>query len=194
MPVRQRLDIAGVRFLLINGGNWGRRHPEQMSWLGEPLTQTPLDQPLVMVNHVPPFPIPVGYRGTAGELCERFADRPARWWTMNGHSHARSLRVFQVGCSRVALLVVGTSNPLNTNGASDDAGFAFLCLSNSVHAVICYSSNRARYELASGPDGETPEPFLGAFEEVPGLVWHRLESRGAPPEVEFFQGRDLVEW
>ncbi len=194
MPVRQRLDLAGVRFLLINCGNYGGRNPAQMEWLRSEMDQTPWEQPLVVVNHVPPFHFPPWYRGTALELRELFADRPVRWWTMGGHYHARSQRVYQIGQSTAASLVVGTSNPQNTNGSSDDTGFAILCLSNGIHAVLYYSYNRSRFELVPAPDWENPLPFFAAFEEVPGLLWRRLKAPGNPPEVEEFQGHDSIEW
>jgi len=194
MPVRQRLDIAGVRFLLLNCGNYGGRNPAQQAWLRRELEQTPLEQPLVVVTHVPPFHFPPWYRGTAVELRELFSQRPQRWWTMGGHYHARSQRVYQLGPSTVASLVVGTANPKNTNGASDDSGFAILCLSNGVHAVLYYSYNRARFELVPPPDWDHPRPFYAAFEAVPGLIWRRLKAPGHPPEVEHFEGDDAVEW
>lgn len=194
MPVRQVLDIAGVRFFLINCGNYGGRNPAQLAWLKEQLAQTPPEKPLVVVNHVPPFHFPPWYRGTALELRELFEDRPGRWWTLGGHYHARSQRVFQIGQSRVASFVVGTSNPRNTNGESDDTGFALLCISNGIHAILYYSYNRARFELVEPPNWDQPLPFYAAFEEVPGLLWRRLKSRGHPPEVERFHGDDSIEW
>ena len=194
MPVRQKLDLAGVRFLLINCGNYGGRNPAQMEWLRSQLAQTPWEQPVVVVNHVPPFHFSPWYRGTALELRELFADRPARWWILGGHYHARSQRVYQIGLSTVASFVVGTSNPKNTNGASDDTGFAVLCLSNGIHAVLYYSYNRGRFELVPPPDWENPLPFFAAFEEVPGLLWRRLKAPGNPPEVEEFTGHDSIEW
>ncbi|MCS7090108.1 MAG: metallophosphoesterase [Limisphaera sp.] len=194
MPIRQRLDIAGVRFLLINCGNYGGRNPAQYAWLQQELRQTPMEQPIVVVNHVPPFHNPVWYRGTGVELRELFGDRPVRWWTMGGHYHGRALRVHQIGRSTVASLVVGTSNPLNTNGGSDDTGFAVLCLSNGVQAVIYYSFNLDRFEWMPEPDWENPEPFFAAFEDAPGLLWRRLKKLGQPPEVEVFRGDDAIEW
>lgn len=59
MPTRQCLDVSGVRFFLLNCGNYGGRNPEQAAWLRHQLGLTPTNQPVVVVTHVPPFMDPV---------------------------------------------------------------------------------------------------------------------------------------
>jgi len=194
MPTRQRLDIAGVRFFLLNCGNYGGRNPAQAVWLRDELSRTSTNQPVVVITHVPPFMGPSLYRGNSLELREIFADWPARWWCFSGHVHARSLQVYQIGKSRVACMSVGTASRSNTNGKSYDSGCVFLCLSNGIAGIVYYHYNDGSFEAVTGPKWEEPCTFTAAFEGVPGLLWRRLKSRAPAPEIAEFVGDDAVEW
>lgn len=194
MPTRQRVDVAGVRFFLLNCGNYGGRDDAQAAWLRDEVAQTSPTQPVVVVTHVPPFLVPPQYRGMGLELREIFGDWPARWWTFSGHYHARSFNVYNIGRSNVASMTVGTANQKNTNGQSHDAGFLFLCLSNGIHGIVYYHYNDSSFEVVPAPDWENPCEFFAAFENVPGLLWSRLKTRDPWPEVTHFEGDDAVEW
>lgn len=194
MPTRQRVDVAGVRFFLLNCGNYGGRNDAQAAWLRDEVAQTSPEQPVVVVTHVPPFLVPPLYRGMGLELREIFGDWPARWWTFSGHYHARSLNVYNVGRSNVASMTVGTANQKNTNGQSHDSGSLFLCLSNGIAGIVYYHYNDASFEVVSRPDWENPREFFAAFENVPGLLWSRLKACDPWPEVTHFEGDDAVEW
>ncbi|HEY9174326.1 MAG TPA: LamG-like jellyroll fold domain-containing protein [Verrucomicrobiae bacterium] len=194
MPTWQRVDVAGVRFFLMNCGNFGARDAAQTAWLKREVAQTPTNQPIVVITHVPPFWFPPLYRGPALDLREVLGGWPVPWWTFSGHYHARSMGVYNVWRTKVASMVIGTANPNNTNGKSYDSGCAFLCLSNGIAGVVYYHYNDESFEAVSPPNWNNPKRFLAAFEEVPGVFWYRLKTREPAPEVTRFVGEDAVEW
>jgi len=71
MPTRQRLDVAGIRFFLLNCGNYGGRNPDQMAWLQQEVAHTPTRMPIAVVTHIPPFVAPPIWRGNALDLRKR---------------------------------------------------------------------------------------------------------------------------
>lgn len=194
MPTRQTLDVAGMRFFFLNCGNFGGVDVAQAEWLREELSKTSPDQPVALVTHVPPFLNPPIYRALALDLREIFEDWPERWWTLSGHYHSRSQRVYDIGQSNVAQFVVGTANTKMFNGLSDDAGCAFLCLSNGIAGIVYYHYNDESFEVAPPPDWTNAQPFRAAFEDTPRLLWRRLKSRTPAPEVTHYTGDDAVDW
>lgn len=194
MPTRQRVDVGGVRFLLINCGAYGGKDEAQDQWLREEVAMTSPEQPVAVVTHVPPFLIPPIYRWTGVTLREVFQDWPERWWVFSGHYHARSMNVYDIGLSNVTQMAVGAANPTVFNGASDDTGCLFLCLSNGISGMVYYHYNDQSFEVVPSPNWASPRHFTAGFEGVSGLLWRRLKSREPAPEVKGFIGHDGVDW
>lgn len=194
MPVRAVIDVAGVRFYLMNCGNFGGRNPRQLEWFRQAWQETPPGMQRMIGIHVAPFLQRVTFRGLGLDMRDVIGDYDGTVWTVSGHEHAYSLRTYRVGRARVASLVVGTANPLATNGRSYDTGCALLCLSNGVRGIIYWHLADGRFRVVGTPNWQAMETYAGAFEDTPGLLWRRLKARGQPPEVMSLAGEDAVEW
>ncbi|MCS7090240.1 MAG: LamG-like jellyroll fold domain-containing protein [Verrucomicrobiota bacterium] len=194
MPVRAVMDISGARFFLMNCGNYGGRSALQRDWFRQVWEATPGGMDRIILIHIAPFLQRVAYRGLALDIRDVVGDFDGIVWTVSGHEHAYSLRTYRLGRARVASMVVGTSNPLATNGRSYDTGCALLCLSNGIRGVIYWHLHDGRFRIIGPPNWQAAETYAPAFEDSPGLLWRRLKARGRPPEVTSYNAHDAIEW
>lgn len=194
-PPHDAFTLNGIRFLLMNAGNYGTPPLEEQAWLRQQLTQISPTQSVAVVVHQPPFNNSDRERGIGAFLKSCFKDWQARWYVLCGHAHSQGIRVVNVGQSKVAMMTSGTVNTNFFNGLLHDAGFRFLCLSNGVVGTIYYHLHAQDFEVEPTPNWAQPAKYVTAFEETPGLLWRRLKNKGKPPEVMTAKyGTDSVEW
>ena len=192
MPVHQRFDLAGVRFLLMNGADYADPPPAEREWVKEQLAVTSPTQTVAVVVHQPVFPFVVGLPVA---LRDWFRDWQVPWWILCGHAHAQDLGVFNIGRSNVAQLVSGSASTKTFNGTTDHPGCRILCLSNGIAGTIYYHMNSGTFEVEPQPDWERPRNYVAAFEQVPGLLWRRLiTSKRLGPEILLTNAVNSVEW
>jgi hypothetical protein len=194
MPPYQSFEVSGVKFFLINSGNFGQPSLSLSQWLTEQVASTSPTQTVAVVTHQPPFHGTVAHRGVRLLLKKLFADWPTRWWVIDGHEHAHSTEVYQVGRSNVAQTTIG---PVSTNtfkGFNYDVGCMFLCLSNGVVGRVYYHFINEDYEIERPPDWDHPLPVIVPFESVEGLLWRRLKSHQFLPELVVMSGYDSFDW
>jgi hypothetical protein len=181
MPPYQLLDLAGVRFFLLNGGNQNYPSDSESQWLRQQVALTSPTQTVAVVIHQPPFGV---NRGNSCLLQECFRNWPDRWWTFCGHAHYFNQVVYDIGRSSVAMSCIGSVNTNQFNGQTMSPGFMVLCLSNGIAGrVYCHFLNDS-FEVVPEPEWQNPAHFVPAFGEVNGLLWRRDKFPGpAPPEV-----------
>ena len=187
----QSFDLAGVRFLLLNSGNYDEPSDSQRAWLGQQLAATAPTQTVAVVEHIPPFVSPAIYRGMGAMLGDLFANWPARWWALAGHTHGEWEEVYNVGLSNVGALTVGTANTNMCGGLTPGGGFEVLCLSNGIVGAVYYHYDTASFDPiymnGSFPGAHSswrhPCAYVPAFTDVKGLLWRRLKSASPAPEV-----------
>jgi predicted phosphodiesterase len=192
MPPYQSFDLAGIRFLLLNSGNYGEPSDSERQWLQAELAATSPTQTVAVFEHYPPFNIPDMYRGMGLMLRQLFANWQARWWTFCGHTHGAWATIYSIGSSNTAQFIVGTENTNMFGGLSHDSGFEFLCLSNGIAGVIyyhydtasfdvVYSSNNDAVQESPFPSWLSPATFYAVFEDCPGLLWRRNKRPDPTP-------------
>jgi hypothetical protein len=183
MPPYQACDIAGVRFLLVNGGNRGEPSDAQRQWLKQQVLATSPTQTVALIVHQPPVGVPIE-RGLALMVRDTFKDWPAPWWIIAGHGHYFMDSVYDFGRSNVSLTTIGTVNTNQSNGKTWSAGHLILCLSNgTIVGRIYYHFITADYQVMATPDWTHPTHFSAAFEQVSGLLWRRLKTPAPAPEM-----------
>jgi predicted phosphodiesterase len=195
-PPHAAFSLNGIRFLLMNGGNYATPPQEEKAWLLQELAQLAPTQSVAVVVHQPPFNNCDRERGIGLFLKSCFKDWQARWFVLCGHNHGQEIRVLNIGYSNVVMMTSGTVNTNVFSGLTHGAGFRFLCLSNGFVGSIYYHLHAQDYELEAAPNWGQPDKYVTAFEETPGLLWRRLKTtRGNPPEVlTAKRGTDSVEW
>lgn len=158
MPPCQSFDLAGVRFFVLNSGNYGEPSDSERAWLGQQLAATSPTQTVAVLEHLPPFARALLYRGMATMLRQLFSQWPSRWWLLEGHMHAESEAVYNIGLSNVGSLLTRTVNANQFCGLLHTAGFEVLCLSNGIVGSIAYHFDTANFDIAYG-NGQFPQPY-----------------------------------
>ena len=195
MPPYQQIDLGGVRFLLLNGGNQGEPSDSQRQWLKDQMAATSPTQTVAVLIHQSPFAGIACERGNGLMLRESFRDWPARWWVFNGHGHNFGQGVVDMGQSNVVETDLGTVNTNQFNGMSRFAGYLVLCLSNGIAGRIYWHLNDGSFEVMAPPDWAHPKHWVPAFEGVRGLLWSHVKTPAPPPGVIFINSyRDAGYW
>lgn len=195
MPPYQTFEFAGIRWFLVNPGNFGTPDEAQKEWARGEFSKLHPDDTVIVMTHQPPFANPVAHRGMGLLLRELFEHRPSHWWLITGHDHARAQRTWRIGESKVAEINLGPATTNTFVGFSYDVGFAFLCLSNGVVGQIYYHYAGDHYRVWRQPEWDFPREYIPAFEGLPGLLWRRLKSGyGKTPEQTAADSIDSIEW
>lgn len=196
MPPYQKFEFAGMHWFLLSPGNYGSPDEPQKEWARAEVAKLQPTNTVVVMTHQPPFANPVAHRGMGLLLRELFGEWQTRWWLLDGHEHARSLEVWQVGNSKVAQIMAGPATTNTFVGFSYDVGFIFLCVTNGgIAGQIYYHYGTDRYVVWAQPDWDWPRKYVPAFENVQGLLWRRLKPGfGKPPEQLQAVAADSIEW
>ena len=181
MPPYQRLEIGGVRFLLMNGGNMNYIDEPQKAWFKAEMAVTSPTQTVAVVIHWPVFSY---QRGSAELFRDCFANWPSRWWLFAGHAHSYGQEVWDIGLSNVTRHCTGSVNTNTFNWQTTSPGFTVLCLSNGIAGRIYYHLNSGVFDITPEPNWQNPQHWVPAFGEIPGLLWRREKVPGVIfPEV-----------
>ena len=203
MPPYQAFELAGVKFFLLNSGNYCDPSDSQEQWLRQQAAATSPTQTVAVVTHFPSVNDTI-YRGMYPLLREAFGNWQTRWWALYGHTHGRWNEVVRIGSTNMAMVNVGTANTNMGGGLGGDGGFAFLCLSNKEISGIVYylyntgdfevDYNRGQFGPPRWPSWDHPTPFVAAFEASSGLLWRRFKTAEPAPEVLLVNAGNSVNW
>lgn len=194
-PPHTAFDLNGIRFLLMNSGNYADPPLAEKEWLWQQVALLSPTQTVAVMVHQPPLDGVAIDRGIMLLLRDVFKDWQARWYILCGHAHSQAITVADVGRSNVAMMVSGTVNTNVFKGLTYHAGFRFLCLSNGIAGTIYYHFNNGDFEVEPQPKWQNPDKFIAAFEQTPGLLWRRLKDANPPPEVlQVKCGLDSTNW
>ncbi len=194
MPAYQTFDLGGVRFFLVNSGNYGDPGAVQTEWFRQQVAATSPTQQVAVVTHQPPFHGTVVHRGVMLLLRELFSSWQSRWWILAGHEHGHAEEIYDIGRSNVAAVVVGTANTNVFSGKTHSAGCMFLCLSNGIASRIYYHYDTADFSIIPEPQWENPQHYSGAFENLQGLLWRRIKTTNLAPEMVLTNSVDSRNW
>lgn len=194
MPTYQTFEISGLRFFLVNAGNYGQPGEAQSEWLRSEAGKIPRTQAVAVVTHQPPFTGIAAHRGTARLLREVFGEWENRWWVLDGHEHSFDSTVYNVGKSNVAQITIGPATTNTFVAYSIDCGYTVLCLSNGLSGIIYRRYLTGTYRVLPQPDWDWPKPYSAAFEDVSGLVWRRLRSPAPAPELIAVDADNSMDW
>jgi hypothetical protein len=195
MPPHQVLDICGVRFLMMNGGNYGHPSADEREWLLAQVASTSPTQTVAVVVHQPPFGAISSERGIALLLREALGNWPNFWWVYAGHAHGQILGVYGVGNSKAVVKVTSTTNARPYYGGRS-LGYRIICLSNPYGIVgnLYYHFDKPDIQVEPYPDWRYSVQYSAAFENTTGLLWRRLKSAGTPPEMLVTNANDAIDW
>jgi hypothetical protein len=186
MPPHQAFDLGGIRFLLINGGNYGDPPALEWSWLKQQAQALSPTQTVAVVVHQPPSN---EVQGIPVLLRECFGNWSAPVWVLCGHTHYQNVHVMRLGNTTVAEMNVGSANTNQFLGLTANPGFRVFCISNGIVGTIYYHLATGDFQIEKPPDWAHPVPFTAAFESAAGLLWRRLMRNKDPgPELSAFQG------
>jgi hypothetical protein len=193
-PPHQVITVAGVTFLLMNGGNCGMPSEPERQWVLSQAAATAPSAPLAVVVHQAPFSGIATERGIALLLRDAFGPRTNFWWSFSGHGHTQSDQVLAVGQSRVYMNDTATVNTNLPGGLDHRVGFYILGLSNGIAGSFYYYRDTGDFRVMEAPDWAHPLPFRAGFEDVPGLLWRRFKSAAPAPEVLVSSSSGSIYW
>ncbi len=196
MPAYQKFELGGFHFFLMNSGNYGEPDERQKDWARAEVAKLDPTDNVIVMTHQPPFTGTVVHRGMGLLLRELFGEWRSRWWLIDGHEHARTDRIWQVGQSRVAETTLGPASTNTFIGFTYDVGCAFMCLSNgTVAGRIYYHYSTGMFVVWDEPYWPWPRLYQPAFEQNPGLLWRRFkQSPGRTPEMKTVDATDSISW
>ena len=194
----QTVDIGGIRFFLLNGGNAGVPSDSERQWFLQQVGATSPTQTVAVMLHQPPFEI-AAERGNGLLLRQALGNWPTRWYVLHGHAHYQSIIPVKYGNSLAGVYGVGTANTNVFNGLDFSAGFRVFCLSNGIVGSVYYHFDdlhvsNADFQVEPLPDWGHPIPFVPAFEGIDGLLWRRLKKPVPAPEVIYADTHGSAYW
>ncbi len=183
MPPYQMVDVANVRFFLLNSGNYGDPGEAQSEWLKARVAETSPTQTVAVVEHFPPFNGAASWRSMPLLFREAFRDWPSRLWSFSGHTHGQGgPEVYDIGSKGMCGVVLGLSNTNMGGGLTHDSGFVILCLSNGISGVVYQHFSSGDFQVLPNADWDHPTEYVAGFEKTSGLLWRRLKTRVRAPE------------
>lgn len=179
-PPYDSFEVAGIRFLLLNGGHSGALDEAQMAWARHTMSTVPKAQTVIAVVHQPSLGSVVNERGVPRAVKELFPDSTGELWLLAGHEHVNDLKVYALPKTAIAQATVTSGS--DACFGTESPGYWVYCLKEGkVVARIFRSLSKKAWRLDAAPDRAQALPIKLPFEDRQDVAWTGLlgEPSGA---------------